>query len=96
MKTYRLIFKAEALKEWNKLGSSVRVQFEKKLKERLTHPRVVSARLSGLPNCYKIKLRKVGYRLIYRVDDDRIVIIVIVVGRRERNEVYTTAEGRVP
>ena len=95
LKTYRLIFKAQALKEWNKLGSPVRAQFEKKLKERLTTPRVVSARLSELPNCYKIKLRKVGYRLIYRVDDDRIVIIVIAIGRRERNEAYETAARRL-
>lgn len=93
MTTYRLIFKAKARKEWNKLDSSVRAQFQKKLRERLSHPRVVAARLTDLPDCYKIKLRKVGYRLIYRVDDDRIVVIVIAVGKRERNAAYDVAAG---
>ncbi|MDO5667746.1 MAG: hypothetical protein Q4G44_07995 [Alcaligenaceae bacterium] len=30
----------------------------------------MSARLSGMPDCYKIKLRSVGYRLIYQVNDN--------------------------
>lgn len=84
-----------ALKEWRKLGATVRNQFAKKLDERLSLPRVPSARLSEFPDCYKIKLRKAGYRLVYRVDDDRIVIIVIVVGHRERNEAYKIAARRI-
>ncbi len=91
MTTYRLIFKSKARKEWNKLDSTVRAQFQKKLRERLTHPRVIAARLRDLPDCYKIKLRKAGYRLIYRVDDDRVVVIVIAVGRREENQAYESA-----
>ena len=84
-----------ALKEWRKLGATVRNQFARKLDERLAAPRVPSARLSEFPDCYKIELRKAGYRLVYRVDDDRIVIIVIAVGRRERNEVYKSVAGRI-
>ena len=48
-----------------------------------------------MPDCYKIKLRSAGYRLVYRVYDDRIVVQVIAVGKRERNEVYKAAAGRV-
>jgi len=93
--TYRLEFLPSALKEWRKLGATVRNQFAKKLHERLAAPRVPSARLSEFPDCYKIKLRKAGYRLVYRVDDDRIVVMVIAIGRRERNAVYKTAAGRM-
>ena len=32
---------------------------------------------------YKIKLRAVGYRLVYEVIDDELVVIVIEVGRRD-------------
>lgn len=95
MTTYRLTFLRDAEKEWLKLGASIRKQFEKKLAERLDGPRVISARLANLPDCYKIKLRSAGYRLVYRVDDDRIVVIVIAVGRRERSEVYKAAAGRL-
>lgn len=94
MRTYSLEFLPSALKEWKKLGASVREQFRKKLGERLNDPHVPSARLSGMPNCYKIKLRAAGYRLVYRVEDDRLVVIVVAVGRRDRNLVYKIAAGR--
>ena len=95
MPTFRLEFVPNALKEWRKLGATVRNQFSKKLDERLAAPRIPSARLSEFPDCYKIKLRKVGYRLVYRVDDDRIVVMVIAIGKRERSEVYKAAGRRI-
>jgi mRNA interferase RelE/StbE len=48
-----------------------------------------------MPDCYKIKLRKVGYRLVYRVFDDRIVVQVIAIGKRERDEAYERAARRL-
>jgi len=67
--SYSLEFKESALKEWRKLDSSLREQFKKRLAERLEEPRVESARLSGMPDCYMIKLRSTGYRLVYQVFD---------------------------
>ncbi|GAB3466685.1 hypothetical protein GCM10027398_13140 [Azotobacter salinestris] len=64
--TYSLEFDARALKEWHKLGDTVRQQFKKKLIEVLEHPRIEANRLHSLPDCYKIKLRGNGYRLVYR------------------------------
>lgn len=95
MTSYELEFLEDALKEWKKLNPGIRNQFSRKLAERLTNPRVPSARLSGLRDCYKIKLRKAGYRLVYQVIDDQIVVLVVAVGRRERNEVYKTAARRM-
>lgn len=93
--SFRLEFLPSALKEWKKLGSNLRTQFDKKLRERLHNPRVPSAKLSDLPDCYKIKLKAAGYRLVYRVDDDRVVVIVIAVGRRDRSLVYKAAIERL-
>ncbi len=95
MTTYRLTFQRDALKEWDKLGSDIKKQFTKKLRERLSNPRIPAARLRDMPNCYKIKLRSAGYRLVYQVFDDRVVVTVIAVGKRERNMVYKIAAGRV-
>lgn len=93
--TYELAFKASALKEWKKLGHTVREQFKKKLKERLENPHVPSAALSGGNNLYKIKLRQAGYRLVYSVEDATITVTVIAVGKRDRNEVYDIALSRM-
>jgi mRNA interferase RelE/StbE len=93
--TYELEFKKSALKEWNKLGQPIKDQFKKKLKERLENPHVPSAALTGAANLYKIKLRQLGYRLVYSVEDKTITVTVIAVGKRDRNEVYDLALSRL-
>jgi mRNA interferase RelE/StbE len=92
---YELEFKATALKEWRKLDQSVRELFKKRLAERLETPRVPSARLSGMADCYKIKLRGLGYRLVYQVHDQQLVVVVIAVGRRDHDLVYRLAQTRI-
>ncbi|MGE4299312.1 MAG: type II toxin-antitoxin system RelE/ParE family toxin [Desulfovibrionaceae bacterium] len=91
---YKLRFHEMALKEWKKLDSTLRDQFKKKLAERLENPRVPSAALSGMADCYKVKLRKAGYRLIYRVDEGILFVTVIAVGKRERLGAYRSAKER--
>ena len=93
--TYKLEFKKSALKEWHKLGHTVKEQFKKKLKERLENPHVPTAALSGGQNLYKIKLRQQGYRLVYSVADEIITVTVIAVGKRNRNEIYEIALSRL-
>ena len=93
--TYKLEFLTEALKEWKALDSTTKKQFKKKLIERLENPLIPSAKLSGAKNRYKIKLRAAGYRLIYEVLDDEIVVVVVAVGKRERNRVYKAAAKRI-
>jgi mRNA interferase RelE/StbE len=93
--TYELEFKESALKEWRKLDGSIREQFKKKLAERLNNPIVESAKLSGMPDCYKIKLKASGYRLVYQVHNARLVVVVIAVGKREGNAVYLSAGDRL-
>lgn len=68
---------------------------KKKLIERLDNPRVESARLNGMKDCYKIKLRSAGYRLIYQVRDLEILVSVVAVGKRDRNQVYNIAAKRI-
>ena len=92
--TYELEFSDKAWKEWQKLGAPLREQFKKKLQERLSNPHVPADRLNGLGNAYKIKLRNAGYRLVYRVVDEVLVVTVIAVGKRERAEVYKDAGKR--
>ena len=93
--SYSLEFKVAALKEWRALGATVREHLKKKLGERLQRPCVASARLCGMPDCYKIKLQASGYRLVYQVIDERRTIVVVAVGKRERAEVYRNAGRRL-
>ena len=93
--TYKLVFKQEAYKEWKRLDATIKNQFKKKLIERLEKPKIVTARLNGMKNCYKIKLRSAGYRLVYEVRDTEVIVSVVAVGRRDRNQVYKIAMKRI-
>lgn len=92
--SYKLRFHELALAEWRKLDESVRRPLKKKLAERLENPCVPTAALSGLKDCYKIKLKSAGYRIVYRVDEEVVYVTVIAVGKREKNRVYEAAHGR--
>jgi len=92
--SYKLKFLPSALKEWKKLAPPIQKQFKNKLKERMQNPRNKASQLRGFKNAYKIKLRSVGYRLVYEVNDKEIVIYIIAVGKRERGLVYSKAEAR--
>lgn len=92
--SFELAFLEEALAEWRRLDGTVREQFRKKLAERLESPRLPAAKLSGHPDRYKIKLRSAGYRLVYEVRDRQLVVLVVAVGRRDRNAVYVAAAKR--
>lgn len=93
--TFELEFDPRAWKEWQKLGDTVRQQFKKKLAKVLEQPKVEANRLHSLPNCYKIKLRDAGFRLVYQVQEQRVVVFVVAVGKRERARVYLDADTRL-
>ena len=93
--TYKLRFHELALTEWNKLDGSIKSQFKKKLAERLEQPKLKSSALSGMKDCYKIKLRQPGYRIVYRVDDDIVSVTVIAAGKRDKEKVYQDAGKRI-
>ncbi|MDE1497275.1 type II toxin-antitoxin system RelE/ParE family toxin [Xenorhabdus bovienii] len=92
---YKIKFREDALKEWNKLDKAILKQFAKKLKKCCENPRIPSAKLRGMPDCYKIKLRASGFRLVYQVIDDQLIIAVIAVGKREHSDVYNLASERL-
>ncbi|WP_435954804.1 type II toxin-antitoxin system RelE family toxin [Dryocola sp. BD626] len=93
--SYTVKFREDAVKEWKRLDRTVQQQFAKKLKKLIENPHIPSARLHDLKNCYKIKLRASGFRLVYEVIDNVLLITVIAVGKRERSEVYEMARTRL-
>ena len=57
------------------------------LEARLEEPRNPKAALHGMPDCYKLKHG--SYRLVYRVLDTTIVVMVMAVGKRKRLRLMT-------
>lgn len=92
---YDVAFAPSALREWDKLGSNIRDQFKTKLEERRRNPHAPGDKLAHMPGCYRLKLRRAGLRLIYEVENERLVILVLSVGKRERKEAYINAARRL-
>ncbi|KXL56010.1 type II toxin-antitoxin system RelE family toxin [Escherichia coli] len=94
--TFNIDFDERAFKEWKNLDKTIRDQFKKKLRKLQHNPYTGATRLHGdLVGCFKIKLRASGFRLIYKVIDEEIVIWGIAVGKRERSNVYNIASERM-
>lgn len=77
------------------MDSEVKKHFKNKLSKVLENPKVEANKLRDLPDCYKIKLRKSDHRLIYQVQDSRIVVFVVAIGKREKLKAYKDASKRV-
>ena len=93
---YRLQFVPSAWAEWQALDGSVKEPMRKLLKKRLENPHVPGGELHGaLTGYYKIKLRKQGYRLVYGVEDDILMVMVMAVDKREDSSVYESAMLRM-
>lgn len=94
--TYKLAQHEDFADEWKKLDSSIREQLKKKIAKVLKNPHIPKNRLRGdLSSCYKIKLRSAGVRLIYQVNDNEVIVLLVAVGARSDGEAYDTAKDRV-
>ncbi len=93
---YRLQFVPSAWAEWQRLDGSVKEPLRKLLRKLLDNPHVPGAALHGaLAGHYKIKINKQGYRLVYGVQDDVLIVMVLAVDKREDSVVYQSAMARV-
>lgn len=81
--SFELAFHPEALREWHRLDAAIRDQFRRKLAERLIEPRIPASRL-----------RAAGFRLVYEVREQQLLVLVVAVGKRDRNAVYRQAQSR--
>jgi mRNA interferase RelE/StbE len=88
---YRLQFVPSAWAEWQELDGAVKEPLRKLLKKRLDNPHVHGA----LAGHYKIKLNNQGFRLVYGVQDDILIVMVMAVDKREDSVVYQSALARV-
>jgi len=101
---WKVVYLKDALEDLKKLDKSRRLQVVKKINQVALNPLPINeggygeplgnfsaARLSGF--C-KIKLRKSGIRVVYRLEVNNNEMIIIVVSARADNEVYLTAKKR--
>lgn len=100
-KKFKVVFIEEAQKDYKKLDGSIKKLVNvalAKMEERADEigEDLTSKHGVNLIGCRKIKFRKVGIRMVYRIVGDKAEIAeIIIVGKREDNEVYQEAFKRL-
>ena len=63
--------------------------------ERMDNPRVESSRLSGMPDLLQDQAARRWILSVYQVFDERVVVVVVAVGKREDSAVYRKGGKRL-
>ena len=82
MASYRLFIKASAAKEIERLPTKkLRRAIVAHIRSLATDPRPAGAvKLSG---ANKYRIRQGAYRILYRIEDDRLIVVVVRVAHRK-------------
>ena len=102
---WQLEFIDEALDDYDRLSGNQKTQVIKIIRRVLINPlpnteggygkplgKVKDVDLSG---CCKIKLKKAGIRVVYKLVKTETQMLIIVIGARRDNEVYDEASKRL-
>ena len=85
---YRLLFLKEAAEEFKRLDKAVQRIIKEKLELLAEDPNRLKNNIKPLKGEYKglYRLRVGNYRVVYRLDREQIVIIIVRIGHR--GEIY--------
>jgi len=78
---YRIIFKSPAKRFLKKLDSSLQQRIIKRLKKLKENPRLGKPLTATLAGLWSLRIDK--YRAIYKVIENKLIIIVIGIGHRK-------------
>ena len=105
MRRWKLDFTPKARIEYNEIDGSIKPQVSKAIDKVLQNPVPLSEGGYGKPlgnknnsklaGCLKIKLKKSGVRVVYRLIRDGDIMKIIVISVRDDDEVYKEAERRL-
>ena len=79
--TYQVLFQPSALRELRKLPRKVQVRIVTRAEALAKEPRPPGVKkLEGMKGLYRLRVGK--YRMIYQVQDERLVVLVVRIGHR--------------
>jgi len=96
---YDFEFHPEAKEELKNLNNSIQLLFTKKLKQVLNTPEI-GIKLGNKNNLNLTDFKKVYFnnkkhRIVYEIIEDKIMIYIVAVGKREEMDVYKKVNSQV-
>ena len=80
MANYKILIKPSAVKELNKIPKKELSKITERINALSNDPRPSGCEKLVVQNAYRI--RQGSYRIIYTIEDDKLIILVIKVGHR--------------
>ena len=98
MSPYKIIFHPEAKKEFDNLDGSVKKTVLKQI-EKLQESPTIGERLGNkagmdLTGYWKVYANKKQVRIVYSIQDDKLLVFLLAIGKREEMGVYHIAAQR--
>ena len=80
MASYKVLIKLSAIKELNKIPKKELLKITDRIQTLSKDPRPTGCEKLTAQNAYRI--RQGSYRIIYTIEDDKLIVIIIKVGHR--------------
>lgn len=103
--TYKITYTTQAIEDLRKVENSAKLQIFKAIDKVSENPLPYTEggygkplghkRNMNLTNLLKIKLKRLGYRIVYQLQRTETTMNIIVIGIRSDEEVYKTAMKRL-
>ncbi len=97
--SYSLIFNNEAKKELDELDGSIRILVLKQIKKIMDNPELgvalgnkVGLNLTGFRKMYVFRKK---IRIVYRIIEDKLIIYIISIGKRDKGAVNDVIGRRI-
>ncbi len=75
-----------------KLDKRIKEIIRRKIEKLIEEPYLGFPLRGNLAGFYKLKVS--NYRIVYKIQNDRLIILIIAIGKRDNNLVYEIAFGR--
>jgi len=96
VKKYKIEFHPDVIsKDFPKLAEDVKKRLKSQLRKLSQNPYCGESLRHKLKGYRKLYFDKKRYRIIYRIIEEKIIIFVIAVGKRDKLEVYKISDKRV-
>ena len=92
--SYKILYSSDVIKnDLPKLDNKIQGIIKRKIEQLKFEPYLGLPLRGKLARLYKLKVSK--YRIVYGIDNDKLFILVIAIGKRDNFFVYKIAEKRI-
>ncbi len=92
---YNIKYEAKVENDLKKIDQSLRIQIFKKIEKISINPEIWDNLTWNLVWYKKVYVNSKKIRIVYKIIDDKIEILIIVIGKRENEKVYKDAFKRI-